>query len=71
MTNAERMAILGQALFGERWQRAVARALERDEALVRRWLAGKAEPPDEAIAALRVLAGLRCTELSEAIKSTR
>ena len=31
---------VGEAAFGPRWQRDLARALDTDERLVRRWVAG-------------------------------
>lgn len=36
----------GEALFGPRFQRELAEALEVNERTMRRWIAGDTEPPD-------------------------
>ena len=67
MTNSERLAALGQALYGERWQRAVARDLDKDERQVRRW-SDEYEPSDEIVAKLLEVARTKRAELADVIK---
>ena len=45
----------GEALYGPRWQSALARRLGVDDRTVRRWLAGDREIPGPAIAAIDLL----------------
>lgn len=71
MTNTERLAVLGQALYGERWQRPVARDLGKAENQVRRWLTSEYEPDDDVVAALLAVARQRRKALLEAIRATR
>lgn len=40
---------IGEALFGDRWQTQLSRALDVSDRTVRRWLAG--EPPKPGVAA--------------------
>jgi hypothetical protein len=41
----ERLATLASLLLGERWQVPLARLVDRDERLVRRWTAGERPVP--------------------------
>ena len=45
----------GAALYGSRWQSALARRLLVDSRTVRRWISGEREIPGPAIAAIELL----------------
>ena len=49
MTNQDRITLIGIALYGPLWQRAVARALQTDPRQVQRWVSGQYPCPDWAI----------------------
>jgi transcriptional regulator with XRE-family HTH domain len=50
LTNCDRLAIIGRALFSEnRWKRPLARALGVDKRQVQRWAMGESEPSDQVI----------------------
>jgi hypothetical protein len=53
----------GRALYGERWQSALAGALGVNIRTVRRWAAGQQEAPEAIVARLKNLIHLRITEL--------
>jgi hypothetical protein len=55
----------GEALFGPRWQRELARALGYSERAVRRWVAGDANPPADIGPKLRALIDARMAVLAE------
>jgi hypothetical protein len=52
MTNLDKLRILGEALHGSRWMRAVARDLGVNYRTVLRWDAGEQPPSDKIIAEL-------------------
>ena len=56
MTDPARLAHAGRLLLGDEWQRPLARALEIDDRLVRRWVAGERPIPDWVWPALGMLA---------------
>lgn len=56
MTPTE-LADLGRALYGARWQSALARALEVSDRTMRRWFAGDSEIPASAADEIVELAG--------------
>jgi hypothetical protein len=53
----------GRALYGERWQSALAGALGVNIRTVRRWAAGQQEAPEAIVERLTNLIHLRITEL--------
>jgi hypothetical protein len=55
----------GQALYGPRWQSALARDLEVSDRTVRRWVAGCDGVPDGVYAELLPLFDKRVAEISE------
>jgi hypothetical protein len=63
----ETLATVGEALFGERWQRPLARALGASERIMRYWAAGKFESaiPWADIAALCRARGSVLAKLAE------
>ena len=61
------IARIGRALYGERWQSAMARELDVNIRTVQRWAAG-AEPPMPAYAALLPLLEDRADEI-EAVRA--
>jgi hypothetical protein len=46
---------VGEALYGERWQNALAHELQINERTMRRWLSGAWDVPTERLAELREL----------------
>jgi hypothetical protein len=54
---------VGEAAFGPRWQRDLARALNTDERLVRRWVAGDRPLPATLPARLDAVIITRINEL--------
>lgn len=60
------LAKIGQALYGERWQSALARDLGVSDRTMRRWAAGTHEPPDLTVELL-VLMLRRRADLTEII----
>jgi hypothetical protein len=46
MTEAPPLSELGEALYGDRWQRSMARALGVSERMMRYWAAGDYPVPD-------------------------
>lgn len=53
---------LGEALFGDRWQMAMARALGVNKRTVQHWAAGRFKPSDDVIARLVGMLDARLTE---------
>jgi len=47
--NAQRLAQIGEVLYGKRWQRQLAEALGKDEAQIRRWIKGQSVLDDTVI----------------------
>lgn len=70
MTNRDRLITLARALYGERWQLAVARDLGKDHKQVRRWASGEYEPPTESITKLVDVASKRISDIAKAIATT-
>jgi len=58
---------VGQALFGERWQTPMARALDVADRTVRRWLAGDDAPSPGIAADLLKIARGRSGEINKAV----
>ncbi len=56
------LARVGQALYGDIWQSALAHGLEVNPRTVRRWLAGHSPVPDTARAGMLKLLGQRSAE---------
>ncbi len=52
----DRLRSCGEALYGERWQSALATALGVTDRTVRRWVSGENEPPESVVAEIRDLA---------------
>lgn len=48
------LATAASALLGERWQRPLARLLDVDDRLVRRWAAGERPIPDWVVERVRL-----------------
>lgn len=69
MTNFDRLRILGEALYGPRWQNAIARDLGINSRQVNRWKSGKYQPHDGQIANLIAIANARSLQITEAIAS--
>ena len=67
-TNREKLRIIGVALHGPRWMRAIARDLGVDYRAVARWAAGEYEIPLEVMGKLIVIAKLRIADIGAAIK---
>ncbi|WP_299476969.1 hypothetical protein [uncultured Paracoccus sp.] len=70
MTNVERLRILGEALYGPRWKRAVAGVLSVDPRQVWRWTSEGYEPSAEYIDALRKAAAARRDAIETVIRKT-
>jgi len=68
MTNINRIRILGEALFGPRWQNAVARALGINSRQVHRWVSGQYEPHEGHVRDLIDYARQQTAEISNAIE---
>jgi transposase-like protein len=68
MTNRDKLRLLGEALHGLHWQRAVARDLGINSRQVHRWVSGAYEPHDGHIADLIAIAKNRQIKLHEAIE---
>jgi len=60
---------VGEALYGPRFQRELAEALNVNERTMRRWVAGDFEPPDSLKADLLRLLKERRAELTGLINS--
>ena len=56
MTNRDTFIQIATALYGARWQHAVARDLNVHVRQIHRWASGEYEPRDDHVAALRALA---------------
>ena len=52
-------------LFGERWQTAMAAAVERDRSTVIRWAAGTVAVPDRCVETIRGLLAERRVDLRD------
>ena len=59
----------GEALFGSRFQRELAKALEVNERTMRRWIAGDTEPPEAIRFELDALARQRIKALERLLKA--
>ena len=68
MTNLGRLRLLGEALYGPRWQNAVARDLDINSRQVHRWVSGEYEPHEGHIADLIAIAKERNIQIEEAIQ---
>lgn len=66
MTPADRLAAIGRALYGERWQSELARALNVADRTVRRWIAGEMEPSQGVWTDLRRVVTERAQEIARA-----
>ncbi len=53
MSPAREVCLIGELLYGKRWQAEVARDTGEDVRQVRRWKAGQATPPANQVANLR------------------
>lgn len=72
MTPLDALLLAGPALFGEwGWQRALARALDVDDRLVRRWIAGDREVPAWVPVRLLELARERSDAMRELVRTLR
>lgn len=60
------LRIVGEALYGPRWQSEMARDLDVADRTVRRWLSGDAIPPGVGLDLLRV-----CGARSDAVEFAR
>lgn len=58
------LEIIGQSIFGERWQSALARALNVDDRTVRRWLSGESRLPTDIDRKIFLLAEQKLSSLS-------
>jgi DNA-binding transcriptional regulator YiaG len=58
---------VGEALFGERWQSALAEALSVNDRTVRRWVAGDIAPPTGIAESLLRIARSRSGEINKAV----
>jgi hypothetical protein len=65
----ETLAAAGEALFGERWQSALARELDVADRTVRRWAAGDSPIPDGLASDLYSLLFERQGELIKAMQA--
>ncbi len=54
---------IGEALYGERWQTALAKALGISPRYVRSWLQGRAPVPQHRVEQIRDLCGKRMAEI--------
>ena len=59
---------IGEALYGERWQSSLARALEVSDRTMRRWDAGEFNVPHEMQRAIRRHACARIEIICDALK---
>jgi len=59
----DRLAEIGRALYGGRWQSDMADALGVDRRTVRRWMTGDYPVPPRAVADLRAMLETRATEI--------
>ncbi len=66
MTN-DLMCKCGEALYGPRWQRELAAALDVDERTMRRWVAGDSPVPDGVNVDLLRLLTERADEIDDLI----
>jgi hypothetical protein len=65
----DRLAAVGEAIYGEWWQTQVARELGISARHVRRWLSGAAPIPERVEAALMELAAERIERIRMVIKN--
>jgi DNA-binding transcriptional regulator YiaG len=63
MTSNVHLIRLGKALWGTRWQSAMADALDVRRDTVQDWRQGRCEPPPAIVAELRAIAVVRLREL--------
>ena len=67
MTNLEKLKLLGETLYGPRWQKAVARDLGIHSRQVHRWTTGEYSPNEGHIAKLLTIARRRSVEIEYVI----
>ena len=68
-TDQDRLARAGRLLLGLEWQRPLARALDIDDRLVRRWVAGERPIPAWVWPALAMLARERLAGAQRDLKA--
>lgn len=68
MTNTDRIRLLGEAMYGARWQNAVARDLGINSRQVHRWVSGQYEPHEGHVADLAAIARERGVRILDAAK---
>ena len=66
MTDAEKLKLVGEAMFGAQWQSDLARGLDVSSRTVRIWAAG-GNIPAATWRGIRTLCEARSTRLTEAI----
>lgn len=69
--NNELLQKVGQALYGERWQTDLARALDVSDRTVRRWVAGSDEPRPGVYVDLLRLVVERASDLDDLVEPLR
>ena len=62
---ADELKAAGEALYGERWRRALCAVMDIDLATLRRWTSGKKLVPGPAALAVRLMLKLREMELQQ------
>ena len=67
MTRTDALTLTGQALYGERWQTALAADLGTSDRTVRRWVAGQTAIPSGVMSDLRGLLIARVVEIATAL----
>lgn len=70
MKNADKLAILGEALFGEKWGRRSAALLGIDQTTMSRYQRKVYQPKDEHIIAMRRAVALKISDMEKALAET-
>jgi len=71
MTNADRIRLLGETMYGARWQNAVARDLGINSRQVHRWVSGEYKPHDGHVRDLLAIAKERNKDMNDAIRQAQ
>lgn len=68
MSNIDRIKTLGRAIYGERWQRPVAKLIGVSPKLIRKWLSGELNPINRHVTNLGTAAKSHIEDVAEAIQ---
>ncbi len=65
MSNIEKLALIGQALYGQSWKSEMAKSLGYDYRRIQHWMTGSRPMPDDIWPKLEILVEQRQDELNK------